>query len=93
MRLRSGEIQGCPVACDRADQALAKLELAFVNGGAVQSFGRKELEFAARPQRIDRADLRHHIGGHQGHDPIESLLGRYGFRHNLAQPSEQDTRA
>jgi hypothetical protein len=64
-----------------------------MDGRPVQAFGGEQLEITARPQHVDRAHLRHHVGGDELHDAIEPLLRCDRLRHDLAQPSEQDTRA
>ncbi len=93
MQLRIGDVQDLRRLGDEADEAFPGLHRGQVDGGAVETLGGIELERAVGAQHIDRADLRHHVGGDQHHDPVEPLLRADRLRHDLAKPSEQHARA
>ena len=63
-----------------------------MDGFAVQALGGEELERAVGAQHIDRADLRHHVGGDQDHDLVEPRLRADRLRHDLAEAAQQDAR-
>ncbi|MEY9780017.1 hypothetical protein ABIA23_001419 [Sinorhizobium fredii] len=92
MRLRVGEIEGTRRSGDGADEALAHLELCQVYGGLVQTFGGVKLEHAVGAQHIDRAHFRDHVLCDLAHDPVKALLRLERFRHELAQPLEENAR-
>src|SRR5258705_325764 len=63
-----------------------------VHGLCVQALGGIELEAAVDAQHIDRADLRHHVGGDQHHDLVEAFLRADRLRHHFAKPAQQHAR-
>ena len=84
---RIGQVERAHFVGDKADKALADLEFGFVHRPRIEAFGGVEFERIVAPQQIDRADLRHHIGGDEHDDLVQPLLGRFGLRHDLAEPS------
>jgi hypothetical protein len=60
---------------------------------AIETFGGVKLKRIVDAQYIDRADLRHHVGGNQHYDLVQSFLGRDLLRHGFAKPSQQDAGA
>ena len=92
MRLRVGQVDGARLARDQADQALVRAHHGVVHGVAVEALGGVELERGVDAQHIDRADLRHHVGGDQHHDLVEAFLRADRLRHDFAEPAQQHAR-
>jgi hypothetical protein len=90
MRLRIGEIERPHRRGDRADEALPHLQLRQVHGGLVQTLGRVKLKHAVGAQHIDGAHFRDHVLRDLAHDPVKALLRLERFRHELAQPLEEN---
>ena len=80
------------LAGDQADQAFVRAQHGLVHGLLVEAFGGVELERAVHAQHVDRADLRHHVGGDQHHDLVQALLRADLLRHHLAKPAQQHAR-
>ncbi len=87
---RVGEIQRRRRAGDQADKALALLQPRAVNRLAVQALGREELQLAACPAQIDRADFRDHVGRDDRNQFVEASLGALPLRHDLAQAAQKN---
>ena len=92
MRLRVGQVDRVRLAGDEADQALVRAHHGLVDGLPVQTLGGVELERAVDAQHVDRAHLRHHVGGDQHHDLVEAFLRADRLRHDFAEPSQQHAR-
>ena len=58
----------------------------------VQAFRGVKLERAVDAQHVDRADLRHHVGGDQHHDLVQAFLRADRLRHDLAEAAQQHAR-
>ena len=80
------------LAGDQADEALVLAQHGEVHGLAVQALGGVKLERAVDAQHVDRADLRHHVGGDQHHDLVEAFLRADRLRHHFAKPAQQHAR-
>ncbi len=93
MALRVAQIERRRFARDQADEALMRAQHGSVHRVAVEAFGGVEFECVVDAQHIDGADFRHHVGGDQHHDLVQSLLGRDLLRHGFAKPSQQDAGA
>ncbi len=78
---------------DGADQALAELQARTVDRFAFQPFGGEQLEARVATPDIDRAHLRHHVGGDGHDDLVESFLRVDRLRHQFAEPSKHHARA
>ena len=92
MRLRVGKIERLRRCGDRADEALPHLQLRQMDGVLVQTFGGIEFENAIGAQHVDRAHFRDHVLRDLANDPVKALLRLERFRHQFAQPLEQDAR-
>ncbi len=93
MVLRVGERQGLGRLGDQADEALAGAHGGEMDGFAIETFGGEEFEPAVGAQHIDRADLRHHVGGDLDHDLVEAFLRADRLRHDLAESAQQQSRS
>ena len=90
MALRVVEVERGGLAGDKADQAFMRAQHGAVHGVAVKALGGVEFERIVDPQDVDRAHLRHHVGGDQHHDLVQAFLGGDLLRHGFAKPSQQD---
>jgi hypothetical protein len=81
---RVGQIQWPRVQRDVADDALAHLQPRGVDGGPVQTLGRKQFQPATGFRQIDRADLGHHVHGDHLDHLVEARLRRDALDHDLA---------
>ena len=77
---------------DVADETFANLQPRRMDGGRLQAFGGRKFKFPGIVDEIGRADFRDHVGRDQHDDLVETLLCAFGFRHDLAQPTEQNAR-
>jgi hypothetical protein len=93
MRLGVGQIEDFRVRRDGADEAFPDLELRGVNGLALQSFRRIELQHLAGAHDVERAHLGHHVGRDDAYRLVELSLCRLWSRHDLAQAPKQHSRA
>ena len=93
MRLRVGQIERFGTGGDGAHKAFAHFQFGFMNGFALQAFRCVKFQHLAFAHDIDRADLGHHDGRDESDDLVQLVLRGLGFRHDFAQPPEQDTRA
>ena len=84
------EVERRRLAGDKADQALMRAQHGAVHGVAIKALGGVEFERIVDPQDVDRAHLRHHVGGDQHHDLVQTFLGGDLLRHGFAKPSQQD---
>ena len=87
-----GELQRLGLLGDQADQALARLQMGVVHRHGVKAFGGEQLERAVAAAQIQRAHLRHHVGGDQHHHLVEPDLRALALRHHLAQAAQQLSR-
>ena len=92
MALGVRESQGLGRRGDQADEALAGAHGGEVDGFAVEALGGKKLEHAVAAHHIDGADLRHHVGGDENHDLVETILRSDRLRHDLAEAAQQKAR-
>ena len=90
LRVRKGERLGG--RRDQADETLPGAHGGEVDGLAVQAFRREQLERAVAAHDVEGADLRHHVGGDEDHDPVEAGLGADRLRHDLAEAAQEDAR-
>ena len=74
---------------DEAHESFAGPHGGQVDGFAVEAFGGKKLEHAVAAHHIERAHLRHHVGGDENHDLVETILRSDRLRHNLAEAAQQ----
>ncbi len=93
MALGVGQIERGGFRGDQADQALMRAQHGFVHRVAVQAFGGVQFEGVIDAQHIGGAHLRHHIGGDQHHDLVETFLCGDLLRHGFAEPPQQDAGA
>src|SRR3569832_640677 len=93
MALGVVQIERGGLAGDEADQALMRAQHGAVHGIAVQTLGGVEFERIVDAQDVDRAHLRHHVGGDQHYDLVQPLLRADLLRHGFAKPSQQDAGA
>ncbi len=93
MALRVGKIERRRLAGDEADKTFVRGQHGAVDGVAVKAFGGVEFEGVVDAQHVDRADLRHHVGGDQHHDLVKAFLSADLLRHGFAEPSQQDAGA
>jgi len=84
MRLRIGEVEGLGRRRDRADEALAHLQLREMDGLFFQAFGGVKFKDAIGAQHIDRANLGNHVAGNLADNPVKALLRLQRLRHQLA---------
>ena len=91
MMLGVGERQRFGARGDEADEALARPHGRQMDGFAVEALGGEQLHRAVGANDIERAHLRHHIGGDEHNDAVEARLGRDGLRHDFAKPPQQQT--
>jgi len=68
------EVDRVRLAGNEADQALVLAQHGLVHGLLLEALGGVQLERAVYAQDVDRADLRHHVGGDQHHDLVQALL-------------------
>ena len=90
--LRLGQVDGIGFACDQADQAFILPQHGLVDRLALEALGGVQLKRAVDPQHVDGADLRHHVGGNQHDDLVETILRADRFRHHLAEAAQQHAR-
>ncbi len=93
VRLGVRQVQRRRLRGDEADEALMRGQDRLVDSVPVQTFGGVEFKGVVDAQHIGRADLRHHVGGDQHHDLVESFLSADLFGHHFAEPSQQDAGA
>ena len=91
MGLRVGELHRLSLLGDETDQALAAAEMRVVHGLRIEAFGGEQLERPVAPAQIERAHLRHHVGGDQHHHLVEARLRALALGHHLAQAAEQQS--
>jgi len=91
LRVRQG--QGLGRRGDQADEALVGAQPGEMHRLAVQALGGEEFEDVVVAQHIDRADLRHDVGGDQDDDPVETRLRTHRLRHGFAEAAQQKARA
>ena len=91
MMLRVGQRQRFGAGGDKTDEALAGPHGRQMDGFTVEAFGREQLHGAVGAHDIERADLRHHVGGDEDDDAVEARLSCDGLRHDLAKPPQQQT--
>ena len=89
MLLRIGEVERPRARRDRADEALAEPQLRQVDRAGVEALGGVEFEHGVGAQHIERADLGDHVGAIWRTIWSSRSCGSSGFRHELAQPSQQ----
>jgi hypothetical protein len=78
---------------NEAHKAFTGLERRFVDSFGLQAFRGIKFQHIASPHHIDGAHLRHHVGSDETDDLVEFCLCRFGLRHHLPEPSDEDTRA
>ena len=93
MMLRVGQRQRFGAGRDKADKALARPHGRQMDGFTVEALGGEQLHGAVGAHDIERADLRHHVGGDEDDDAVEARLSGDGLRHDLAKPPQQQTRS
>ena len=92
MRLRVRKESGSAVDAIRPTRPSPARMVVKVDGLPVQAFRREQLERAVAAHDIEGADLRHHVGGDEDHDPVEAGLGADRLRHDLAEAAQEDAR-
>ena len=92
MRLRVRQVHRIGFAGDQADQSFVGLKYGLVDGFALEAFGGVQLKGSVYAQDVDRAHLRHHVGGDQHHHLVEAILRADRLRHYLAKPAQQHAR-
>ena len=93
MRLRVGQRQRFGRLGDEAHEAFAAAHGCQMDGFAVQTFGGEKLEPPVRSQHIERAHLRHHVGGDVHDDLVEPGLSVDRLGHGFAKPAQKQARA
>ncbi len=93
VRLGVGKRQGLGIRRDGADDALTEPHGRKVDGFPVQPLRRVELEPVVGVEHVDRADLGDHVEGDLNDDLVEARLGTNRLGHDLAQPTQQQTRS
>ncbi len=93
MILGIGQSQRLGLACDQADKALIRPHRGEMDSLAIEALCRVEFERTVRPLHIDRADLRHHVGGDEDDDLVEPRLRAHLLRHHLAEATQQQARS
>ena len=74
---------------DEADEPLAGAHRGQMHGFAVEALGGEQLQRPVGARDIERAHLRHHVGGDQHDDAVETRLCGDGLRHDFAEPPKQ----
>ncbi len=92
VRLGFGQVDRIGFAGDQADQAFLGLQHGLVDGFALEALGGVQLQGSVHAQHVDRANLRHHVGGDQDDHFVEAFLRADPLRHDLAEPAEQHAR-
>ena len=92
MVLRVGEVERFRLARHQADEALVLAQHGEVHGLRVEALGGVQFERAVDAQHVERADLRHHVGGDQHDDLVQAFLRADRFRHHFAEPAQQHAR-
>ncbi len=92
VRLGIGEIERPCRSGDRTDETLSHLQLRQMHRRLVQTFGRVKFEHAIGAQHVNRAHFRNHVLRNLANDPVKALLRLERFRHELAQPLEENAR-
>jgi len=92
MVLRVRQVQGLGLLRNETDETFACVQHRAVDRLAVKAFGCVELERSVHAEHIDRANLRHHVGGDQHDDLVETLLRADLLRHGFAESSQQNAR-
>ena len=87
MVLRVRQVDRVGFAGDQADQAFVLAQHGLVDRFALEALGGVKLERAVDAQHVDGADLRHHVGGDQHDDLVETVLRADRLRHHLAKPT------
>ncbi len=83
--VRFRQVDRFRLAGDEADEAFLGAQHGQMDGVAVQAFGGVQFQRAVDAQHIDGAHLRHHVGGDQDDDLVETLLRADRLRHHLAE--------
>ena len=91
MMLGVGQRERLGARGDQADEAFARPHGRQMDGFAVEAFGGEQLHRAVGANDIERADLRHHVGGDEHDDAVEARLRGDGLRHDFAKPPQQQT--
>ena len=91
MMLGVGQREGLGAGGDEADEALAGLHRGQMDGLTIETLGGEQLHRPIGSHHIERADLRHHVGGDQDDDAVQTRLCGDRLRHDLAEPPQQQT--
>ena len=92
MVLRVRQIDRIGLACNQADKPFVRSQHRLVHRRLVEAFRGVERKRAVHAQNVDRAHLRHHVGGDQHHNLIQAILRADRLRHDLAKPAQQHAR-
>ncbi len=93
MALGVGERERFGGRRDQADEALARAHGGQMHRFAVEALGCEQFERTVGARDIERADLGDHVGGDQNNDAVQARLRRDRLRHDLAEPSQQQSRS
>ena len=93
MVLRVGKRERFGRRRDQADEALAGPHRGQMHRFAIEAFGGEQLERPVGARDIDRAHFGDHVRGDQDDDAVQTRLRRDGLRHDLAEPSQQESRS
>ena len=91
LRVRQGERFGG--RGDQADEAFARTHGGQMHRLAVEALGGEQLERPVGARDIERAHLGDHVRGDEDDDAVEARLRGDGLRHDLAEPSQQQSRS
>lgn len=91
--LRVRQVERAGAGRDGADEALPQTQLRVVHRAGVEALGGVEFQHGVGAQDVERADLRHHVGGDLTHDAVEPRLRLERLRHQFAEPFQQYARA
>jgi hypothetical protein len=90
--LRVRQIDRIGLARHQADQAFVGLQHGLVDGFVLEALGGVQFQGSVHAQHVDRANLRHHVGGDQDDHLVEAILRADRLRHNFAETAQQHAR-
>ena len=76
-----------------ADQALADAQAGPVHRGLQKALRREQFKYVAGPQKVNRADFRHHVAGDDGDHLVQARLRVVRSRHHITKAAKQQSRS
>ena len=93
MRLRIRQSERLRALCNQTDKAFARAHGRQMDRFAIETLCREEFEPTVCAQHVNRANLRHHIGGDMHDDLIKARLWADRLRHGFAETAQELSRS